>query len=260
MISIIISTYRQEYYQKIYSNIKETIGQVFEIIPIENVGKYSISEAYNLGAQKARYSYLCFVHEDVIFQTQNWGSILIKSIESDSKLGLIGVVGVKRLSKYSLGWFDPFLSKDLLTGHLNQGLNSWNKYRYEDFSPNKTGIDYVVGVDGLMLFAKKEIWESNNFDEKIILGFHGYDLDFSIKIINAGYKIAVDKNIIVYHYSLGNNDKGWFDSTVLVLKKWRKFLPIKTKDLSINNYLLFFNDILLFSRLIKQKIKYKLFN
>ena len=260
MISIVISTYKEENLKNIVKNITQTIGQKFEIIPIENQNKYSIARAYNIGAQKAQYPYICFVHEDVLFQTENWGIILINDIESNVKLGLLGIVGTKRLSKYSLGWCDPFLPNELLTGHLNQGLNSWDKYRYDDFSPNKTGLDEVVGVDGLILFTKKEIWEHNNFDEKLISGFHGYDLDFSIKIINAGYKIAVDKNIMLYHYSLGKNDKIWLDSTISVLKKWRNFLPIKTNDLEASKFLITKDDILLFIRYIKNKIKYNLFN
>lgn len=257
MISIIISTYRSEYYKKIIDNIKKTIGEKFEIIPIHNPGIYSIAKAYNLGAQQAKYPYLVFVHEDVLFQTDNWGAILIKEINNDKNIGLIGVVGTKRIARYSLGWYNPFFADQLLSGHINQGINSWENFKYDDFSPNKKGSDNVISLDGVFLFTKKEIWNLNKFDEKIITNFHGYDLDYSLQIIDKGYKVIVNKNILLYHYSfLGKLDKNWLKANKLVLKKWHNILPRRTNDVKINSRLFLKTDMILFFRYLKCEIKF----
>lgn len=255
MISIVVSTHNPEHYRIMQKSASETIGVEFEIIPIENYGTYSIAEAYNMGAKMAKYKYICFVHEDVIFETNNWGLILANMMDDDSKLGLIGAVGAKRLSRYSLGWCNPFLL-ETLCGHLNQGFNSWDNYVYEDYSPNKSGIDYVVALDGFFLFTKKEFWEENNFDVKVVKGFHGYDLDFSLQIASKGLKAAVNKNVLLCHYSPGNNDKNWLYANCRVLRKWKRIFPLKTEDLKINDRTLYKTDLLLLFRYIKQKIKF----
>lgn len=77
MISIIASTHNPTFFQRFSEKVQETIGVDFEIIGIENHTQYSICEAYNIGADKAKYPYLCFVHEDVIFRTKDWGKYLI---------------------------------------------------------------------------------------------------------------------------------------------------------------------------------------
>lgn len=256
MISIIISTYNSDNYKKIANNIKQTIGLDFEIIPIENDNIYSMAEAYNMGAEKAKYQYLCFVHEDVIFQTNNWGCILIKNMEENKKIGLIGVVGTKRITRYSLGWYSSILSDKLLCGHLNQGLNSWKNYNYEKFSLNKKRLDYVISLDGFFLFTKKEIWVNNLFDEKIIKGFHGYDLDYCLQLANNGWKSVVNTDILLYHYSLGKINKNWLKTNILILKKFKKILPYKTEDLKINKSILIIVDIIIFIKYYIYMFKY----
>ena len=257
MISIIISTYREEFFQKISKNIKETIGQEFEIIPIENKGRYSIAEAYNIGAKKARYQNLCFVHEDIIFQTKNWGSLLIKIINKDKKIGLIGVAGTKIITKFSLGWHNSIYAKKFLRGQLNQGKNSYKEYYYEDFSPKGPQIEKVISLDGIFLFTKKEIWKNNNFDEKIIKGFHGYDFDFSLQIINSGYEAITTKDVLLCHHSyLGNINKDWFETNKKILNKWRKILPKTTNDVQLNKLLFSIINVLFFIKYLKYQIKF----
>ena len=40
----------------------------------------------------------------------------------------------------------------------------------------------VVAVDGFGMFVRKEVWKANPFDEKMLTGFHCYDVDFSLQI------------------------------------------------------------------------------
>lgn len=257
MISVIISTHNQEYYAKVSTNIEKTIGQTFEIIAVRNSGQYSIAQAYNIGAKKARYPYLCFVHEDVLFETNNWGKELIRTMINERGIGLIGIAGSKIITNYSLGWCCPFLPEIFLRGHLKQGLNSLEKYKYENFSSDTKDIDDVVALDGVFLFVKREIWEKNNFDEKIIKGFHGYDLDFSLQVFFNGFRVVIDKNIMLYHYSLGNANKDWFCTNQLILRKWKKLLPAKANDLLIKRRALLKVNILLFLRYLKHAFKYR---
>ena len=106
MISIIICSRKTDISKSQQINLSETIGSAFEIICIDNSeNKYSIFQAYNLGASQAKFPFLCFIHDDIIFQTANWGINLIQHFE-DSEFGLIGVVsscgltvGVPKISR-----------------------------------------------------------------------------------------------------------------------------------------------------------------
>ena len=72
MLSIIISSYQPEFYLALEKNIAESIGIPYEIMKIDNPGIMGICEAYNRGAEKAQYDFLLFLHEDVLFETQDW--------------------------------------------------------------------------------------------------------------------------------------------------------------------------------------------
>ena len=67
MTSIIICSRKSEVSLELKESISSTIGVDFEIVVIDNShNKYSIFEAYNLGAKRATNPYLCFIHEDII--------------------------------------------------------------------------------------------------------------------------------------------------------------------------------------------------
>lgn len=75
MISIIICSKYSKINCELEQNIENTIGNMpFEIITINNSqNSYSIYQAYNKGIKEAKYPYLCFMHEDILFHTVNWG-------------------------------------------------------------------------------------------------------------------------------------------------------------------------------------------
>src|SRR4051812_3797632 len=106
MVSIIVSSYKQDYFKQFEKNVDKTIGVPYEIIKIENPGLMGICKAYNIGAAKAHYPYLCFVHEDVIFQTQDWPKPLLEKFKTDISTGLIGIAGGKYKSISPFGWMN----------------------------------------------------------------------------------------------------------------------------------------------------------
>lgn len=234
MISIIISTYKENFLKDITKNIKSTIGVDFEIIAIENHAKYSLCEAYNLGVEKAKYQFVCFVHEDVIFKNQDWGNILISLMNSDNSIGLVGVAGTKFRSSYpsALGQ-SPFLSK-FKRGHVFYMKNGIESYLDFDESSTPNEIEDVVCLDGVFLFSKKEVFKHCRFDDILLNHFHGYDIDFSLQVFFAGYRVLVDRRIEIFHASNGNYDRNNTIANRKISKKWWKKLPITTKDTNLS--------------------------
>ena len=48
-------------------------------------------------------------------------------------------------------------------------------------NPFKEKRSSVATLDGVFLATRKEVWKEIQFDEKLIKGFHGYDLDFTLR-------------------------------------------------------------------------------
>ena len=178
MFSIIICSISPERLSRLKENIEETIGVEHEIIAFDNRElKWPIAKVYNEGARRARHPYLFFVHEDVRFHTLGWGEVIAGKLK-EPDCGVIGFAGSKIKLKTYTGWgtkgeyshvlmYQGGLGKTLLmVSHI---------YPDEPFSE-------VITLDGLGMFVAKAVWEQYPFDEKMLTGFHCYDLDFSLQI------------------------------------------------------------------------------
>ena len=62
------------------------------------------------------------------------------------------------------------------------------------------------------------------FDEKLLTGFHGYDLDLSLAI-GKHYKVGVTYEILAEHFSEGTLNTDWLRSALLIHQKWADCLP-----------------------------------
>ena len=222
MISIIICS-RTQVISPIFSqNIAETIGSAYELIVIDNSkNTFSIFEAYNIGIKKSTGNYWCFMHDDILFHTQNWGKEIINIFEEDEKIGLIGVAGTKIKTKMPSAWFDCPESQKLI--YLIQ------HYDKDQIKKRETGWqieqhDEVVIIDGVFMVGKTD--ENINFDERLI-GFHNYDLNLSLAYRNANYKVIVTRNVLLEHFSQGKIDESWYYSTLKFDSIYRKYLPLK---------------------------------
>lgn len=246
MISIIICSRTAELSHELYQNIDETIGCNYELIIIDNsINTYSIFEAYNLGIERSLGTFLCFIHDDVLFHTQNWGTILKTIFDSDNKIGLLGLAGSKVKTKMPSAWFncDPSESVYNVIQHVPTGKKE------EWFFGFVNPIEELVAIDGFFMVIKKECQVYFN---ATINGFHNYDLNISFEVQKKGYKIVGTNEILIEHFSLGNVNKDWVQSTFQIHKMYNKFLPLNlelnknNKEHEIINAKLFINKSLNF--------------
>lgn len=228
MVSIIISTYQPQYLEAVKQNIAQTIGVPFEIIAIENKRAMGICKAYNLGAAKAKFPYLCFTHEDIKFKTQNWAGSLITKFESDDQTGLIGVAGTTYKSLAPGGWGNLSIETDRLNIIQHYKGNREPEYCNQI---NKN-FEQVACVDGVFLLTKRSIWQENRFDENTFTDFHCYDLDFSLSI-NRSHKVFVTNQVLIEHFSPGGMDANWINETFKLSKKWPKNFLIGNIEINI---------------------------
>jgi hypothetical protein len=227
MISVIICFRSGEYFDLLSRNINATIGVEHEIIGIENYkNQHSICAAYNKGGEKARYAYLCFVHEDVEFVTENWGQKLIEHFK-DERTGLVGVAGNTYKSKIPTTW-----PQSVLQGIETRRINIIQHYKravkekeHVVLNPLNEIKSQVVNLDGVLLVTTKSLWQLYKFDESLLKGFHGYDLDLSLKI-GQSHKLYVVYDVLLHHFSEGICETNCILDYISLHKKWQHRLPV----------------------------------
>ncbi len=224
MISILICSRDKTLLNYISENVKNTIGVPYEIIAIDNSeGKYGICKAYNLGAKQAKYNIFCFIHEDITFETQNWGANIVNHLKDES-VGLIGVVGADPMYKMPCTFAQNLLKSEaniIVYSNDQKHINHIKTIKKDDNSI----IKQVTGIDGVFMCTRRDVYQKCQFDEATLKGFHAYDADFSLQILQK-YKVCVVFDVLIQHFSSGHADKNFMDSYLKLCFKWKSKLPI----------------------------------
>jgi hypothetical protein len=224
MFSIIICSIHPPQLEQLRANIADTIGQPYELLVWDNrEAKKGLCEVYNMLAAKAVYPYLCFVHEDIIMSSRQWGSRLINTFEQNESLGLIGISGSKYKSKTLSGTATGMLEYDYLE-ILHRNAKQENIELFSN--PSGSDLEHTVTLDGVFLITRKTVWQEIPFDEKMLKGFHLYDLDFSFRV-QQKHRISVLYDMGLTHLTEGGSfGDQWLDDTIRWHQKYKKDLPV----------------------------------
>jgi glycosyltransferase involved in cell wall biosynthesis len=222
MISIIICSRDKQILSQVGKSVEATIGCAFEIIAVDNSqNKYGICEAYNVGASQAKYDYLCFMHEDLAFHTQDWGNIVANILQQPGA-GVLGVAGGIHQVKAPAGWGGNgrigFAGVNVI--HTKNG-----KSQHDYANPQgKVPLIPAATLDGLWLCCLKSVWEEFKFDSKTFPGFHFYDIDFCTRVATK-YQNYITFEVLIEHFSHGTFDKIWMESALHFYKNRKAYLP-----------------------------------
>lgn len=227
MISFIVCSVRPEMLAAFRSNIEQTVGVPYEIVAVENLtAGYSLCQAYNIGAARAQYPYLCFAHEDIAFKTANWGGEIADKL-AQLTTGVIGFAG-GHYKPLTLTTWAPF--RDLSRINVIEKVDSSTIHHL--FNPKAERYGQVIVLDGLCLFVRADVWREVRFDEVRFDGFHLYDLDFSTAVHAAGYKNYVAFTLDVVHFSKGSFNEKWYHYSKIYHQKWLSHLPLSVQQVS----------------------------
>ncbi|GGH23626.1 glycosyltransferase [Mucilaginibacter phyllosphaerae] len=230
MISVIICSANPGYLENVTRNISDTIGVPYELIAINNAGtNKGISQVYNEGISRAKYQVLCFMHEDVIIKTLNWGNTLL-NLFKDEQLGLVGVAGAGYvpISPSAGGG----VNSQSVYMNILQSFKFSAKGTVHDYeNPEDERLSEVAVLDGVFISTTKKVVAEFTFDEVTCSGFHAYDIDFSLAV-GTRYKNAVTYDILLHHLSEGNYDSRWMLDNMKVFNKWNHRLPLNIKNIS----------------------------
>jgi glycosyltransferase involved in cell wall biosynthesis len=193
-----------------------------QIIPIENEGKYSLPETYNMILEQATNDIVVLCHDDIYFDSKNWGSKLLKHFKRSPEYGILGLAGSTQLPE-SAKWWEDFSKMKGIVNHEHEGKKWESKYS----ASLGNQIDDVVLVDGLFIVLnKKNIKQTFNEEIK---GFHFYDVDFSFRNFIDNVKIGVIYDVRVTHKSIGQTNEQWEQNRIKFAEKHKELLPVKIK-------------------------------
>jgi hypothetical protein len=193
-----------------------------QVIEKVNNGEKNLSQVYNEIINESLNDIVVLCHDDLYFDTKNWGQKLKKLFEKSTDYAIIGVAGTTEMPKSGMWWED----RSKMIGIVNHEHNGkkWES-RYSDSFQNI--IKEVVVVDGLFIAINKNKIK-HLFDESVD-GFHMYDINFCFRNYLENVKIGVTTNIRITHKSIGETNNSWEKNRVNFIKKYKDNLPSKVQ-------------------------------
>jgi hypothetical protein len=201
--------------------LKKTSGiKSLEVLPFENNGEYSLTQVYNMALEKSSNDIVVLCHDDLYFDSNNWGQKVLNHFKRNPDYCILGVAGATKLPKSGMWWEDRSKMKGIVN-HESGGKKWESKY-----SPSKGNeVDEVVLVDGLFIAVDKTKIQEK-FDESVV-GFHFYDVDFCYRNFQKEVSIGVVYDIRITHKSIGQTNEQWEQNRELFVQKYGTNLPNK---------------------------------
>ncbi len=226
MISIVVCSTQRDIPETLKQNIASTIGAPYELVIIDNSqNEYSIFSAYNKGVQESHGDIICFMHEDILFYSTDWGAKVESLLNSHPNVGACAIAGSRHLRKAPSYYPGP---KFTAINIIQADKHSSEVAVWQDYS---TPLELAV-FDGVWFCIKRSLFQHIAFDEKHFKGFHFYDIDISMQIQQAGYRILTIPDILLKHFSGGNINRAWLKNAVIFHNKWKDYLPISHTNIS----------------------------
>jgi glycosyltransferase involved in cell wall biosynthesis len=190
-----------------------------EIIATENNGELSLNQVYNMGIEKATNDIIVFCHDDINFQTDNWGRKVLKHFHRNPDYAILGAAGTNNL--LSGMWWEDRAGMHGIVNHTD-GTKVWTS-RFSPDQGNK--VKQMIVLDGVF-FAIDKTKIIHKFDETFT-GFHFYDLAFCFPNYLAGVKLGVFTDIRVTHQSVGIVNEQWHINRKQFEGQYKDHIPCK---------------------------------
>ncbi len=156
------------------------IPEGIEVQKIQIKHAPSITKGYNSAMHSTDAQYKVYLHQDVFIINKNFIQDVITVFQNHDNLGLMGVIGCKKLPSNGMWWESTELYGTAYDTH---------KDRMELLQFNDVHGDYapVQCVDGLILITQYDI----TWREDLFTGWHFYDISQSLEFLRAGYAVGI---------------------------------------------------------------------
>ena len=98
-----------------------------EVIPFENNGEYSLTEIYNRILEQSTNDIVVLCHDDIYFESKNWGQKIINHFKRNDEYGILGLAGTTNMPKSGRWWEDPSKMRGIVN-HEHGGKKWESKY------------------------------------------------------------------------------------------------------------------------------------
>jgi len=206
-----------------------------DVIQKINTGDKSLPEVYNEILSEAKTDIVVFIHDDLEFDTKNWGDKVMKHFKRNPTYGILGLAGTKYLPK-SGTWWEVASSMYGIVNHKNEEKKWTSTYSKDGGSR----LEETVIVDGLFIAVEKNRIK-HKFDESFN-GFHFYDLSFCLPNYLDNVDIGVMYDVRVTHLSVGQTNEKWEENRKKFSEQYSEDLPIDINDRDLCETFIFVHD------------------
>lgn len=161
------------------NNLDIPLGVKIEVFGIKC---NNISQAYNIGLNQTDAKYKVYLHGNTYITNISLIKDILDIFTNNKQVGLIGVIGAKRLPANGIWWND--VGKVGEVKILRNGIN-------EDYKLNSIIEKYeiVEAVDGLIMATQVDI----KWREKVFDGQYFYDIAECMEFRKKGFQVVVPK-------------------------------------------------------------------
>jgi hypothetical protein len=197
---------------------------------IDNTLGDSMTKKYNYAIEnivlKNNDPIICFRHDDTqIITPLDVCNYKLTKLYENGDVGIAGVIGTIALDTNCTWWNGVPRAGGRWTygsGYIIQGGKDKDGKPIEYPMKEHPGVhDYLATVDGCCMFFPKWIFEEGlRFDENLA-GFHFYDTDISLQVLERGYKVSTI-DITIKHFSEGKPPEIFEQLKKVFFDKWNK--------------------------------------
>ena len=218
-ISLIICSRDDEKFSRVSEMYRARLdGGPLEIVRIADAA--GMCEGYNRGVAAANGDVLVFSHDDVMIFADDFRRRLLGHLEH---CDLLGFAGTTRLC--SPNWHlsgPPFVFGQFFHPAEERGY-----FEVSVLAVPSRRVDQVQALDGAFFCCKREVAQDIRFDQETFRGFHFYDLDFSFRAHQRGWRVSIANDLDLFHESAGNYDEQWKMNAALFHQKHQQALAPK---------------------------------
>jgi hypothetical protein len=198
-LSIIACSHQDERYAAMAATYDRALGDwPHEFVRIADAT--SLAGGYSRGLAASNGELVVFSHDDVELLASDFGPRLALRLSECDVLGVAGAVRASGPAWPYAGW--PYLHGAIV-------YPEGSGYRVAVYSRSVPLAEGLRVMDGVFLAMKREVALKIGWDAQTCDGFHGYDVDFTLRAAQSGLRLAAASDLGLVHRSSGSFDERW---------------------------------------------------
>lgn len=201
MISYVVPLWRDECYREFCRPALERQVAEYGAEIIETRSETSIFKALEAGRQQASFDTIVYLHDDVELLDNDTTERVLMTMATH-ELGLLGVCG-SAAGEMKCPWWTADRVVGAWVRKDRRGNRIWEDVRYRRAAhprPSWTGQRGAGEVQGAQLLDGIFMADRTGIPWPDEAGWHGYDLDRSMRARAAGFEVAVGDILVCHHH------------------------------------------------------------